>query len=122
MAIFLSSYLVGGKIFTESVALGLQTAAVSAAICMSPVAGFLSDRFGRKPIAMISLAGMLLGAYPLYRVVNSGNNTAALGAMVIFMIFVALGGPPIKFGSPRFFPEASGPRDLEFPTTSRREF
>ena len=106
MAIFLSSYLVGGKIFTESVALGLQTAAVSAAICMSPVAGFLSDRFGRKPIAMISLAGMLLGAYPLYRVVNSGNNTAALGAMVIFMIFVALGGATYQVWLAEVFPRS----------------
>ena len=104
MAIFLSSYLVGGKIFTESVALGLQTAAVSAAICMSPVAGFLSDRFGRKPISLISLAGMLVGAYPLYVVVNLGNNTLALAAMVIFMMFVALGGATYQVWLAEVFP------------------
>ena len=104
MAIFLSSYLVGGKIFTESVALGLQTVAVSAAICMSPVAGFLSDRYGRKPIAMISIAGMLIGAYPLYTIVNLGNNTSALAAMVIFMMFVVLGGATYQVWLAEVFP------------------
>ena len=104
MAIFLSSYLVGGKIFTESVALGLQTAAVSAAIFMSPVAGFLSDRFGRKPISLVSLIGMIAGAYPLYTVVNQGNNTLALGAMVIFMMFVALGGATYQVWLAEVFP------------------
>jgi MHS family proline/betaine transporter-like MFS transporter len=106
MAIFLSSYLVGGKIFTATVALGLQTAAVSAAICMSPVAGFLSDKFGRKPIAMISIAGMIIGAYPLYTIVNLGNNTAALAAMVIFMMFVALGGATYQVWLAEVFPRS----------------
>ena len=104
MAIFLSSYLVGGKIFTESVALGLQTVAVSAAICMSPVAGFLSDRYGRKPIAMISIAGMIVGTYPLYTIVNLGNNTAALAAMVTFMMFVVLGGATYQVWLAEVFP------------------
>jgi MHS family proline/betaine transporter-like MFS transporter len=104
MAIFLSSYLAGGKIFTESVALGLQTAAVSAAIFMSPVAGFLSDRFGRKPISLISLLGMIAGAYPLYTVVNLGNNTLALAAMVIFMMIVALGGATYQVWLAEVFP------------------
>ena len=85
-------------------ALGLQTAAVSAAICMSPVAGFLSDKFGRKPISMISLVGMIVGAYPLYLAVNLGNNTAALAAMVTFMMFVALGGATYQVWLAEGFP------------------
>ena len=104
MAIFMSSYLVGGKIFNESTALGLQSAALAAAISISPVAGFLSDRFGRKPLAMISLGGILLGAYPLYVVVNLGNNTLALLAMVIFMVLVALGGSTYQVWLAEVFP------------------
>jgi MHS family proline/betaine transporter-like MFS transporter len=104
LAIFMSSYLVGGKIFTESVAMGLQTAAVCAAICMCPVAGLLSDRFGRKPISLISLVGMIAGAYPLYIAVNLGNNTLALAAMVIFMMFVALGAATYQVWLAEVFP------------------
>jgi MFS transporter, MHS family, proline/betaine transporter len=104
MAIFLSSYLVGRKVFSEPTALGLQSAAVGAAIIMSPVAGWLSDTFGRKPMAMISLAGILLGAWPLYAMVNLGNNTMALGAMILYMSFIALGGATYQVWLAEVFP------------------
>ncbi len=104
VAIFMSSYLVGGKIFKESTALGLQSSALAAAICISPVAGWLSDRFGRKPMAFISLAGILVGAYPLYVLVNLGNNTLALLAMVIFIVLLALGGATYQVWLAEVFP------------------
>jgi MHS family proline/betaine transporter-like MFS transporter len=104
MAIFISSYLSGGKVFTESAALGLQSTAVASAIIMSPVAGFLSDKFGRKPMAMISLLGILIGAYPFYLILNLGDNTLALIAMVFFMMFVALGGATYQVWLAEVFP------------------
>jgi len=104
MAIFISSYLSGGKVFSESAALGLQSAAVASAIVVSPLAGFLADKFGRKPLAMISLAGILLGAYPFYVAVNLGNNILALIAMILFMAFVALGGAPYGIWLAEVFP------------------
>ena len=78
IAIFISSYL------------GLQSASLGAALFIAPVAGFLSDRFGHKSIALVSLVGILLGAYPLFHVVNKGNNAPALAAMVTFMLCVTL--------------------------------
>ncbi len=104
MAIFMSSYLVGGKIFSETTALGLQSAAIGAALCMAPLSGFLSDKFGRKPISLISLVGMLLGAYPLYLIVNLGNNTLALVAMMGFMLIVVLGQAPYGIWLAEIFP------------------
>lgn len=104
IAIFMSSYLVGGKIFVETVALGLQSVSVGAALFMAPLAGFLSDKFGRKPVAMISLAGILLGCYPLFHLVNKGNNTVALTAMVIFMLFVTLGSATYQVWLAEMFP------------------
>jgi MHS family proline/betaine transporter-like MFS transporter len=106
LAIFMCSYLTTGKIFTESVALGLQTAALSAAICVAPLSGFLSDKFGRKPIAMTSLVGMMVCAYPLYAVVNLGNNALALIAMMGFMVFVALGGVSYQIWLAEVFPRS----------------
>jgi len=104
IAIFISSYLVTGKVFTESTALGLQSASLGAALLMAPLAGFLSDCFGRKPVAFVSLMGILIGAYPLYHVVNTGNNTAALAAMVAFMLFVTLGSATYQVWLAEIFP------------------
>lgn len=106
LAIFMSSYLTTGKIFTESVALGLQTTALCAAICVAPLSGFLSDKFGRKPIALISLVGMIFCAYPLYALVNLGNNTLALVAMLGFMVLVALGGVSYQIWLAEVFPRS----------------
>ena len=47
---------------------------------------------------------MLVGAYPLYVVVNLGNNTLALAAMVVFMMFVALGGATYQVWLAEVFP------------------
>ena len=104
IAIFMSSYLVSGKIFSESTALGLQSASLGAALIMAPLAGFLSDRFGRKPVAFVSLASILLGAYPLYRIVNMGNNTSALAVMVLFMTLVTLGSSTYQVWLAEVFP------------------
>jgi MHS family proline/betaine transporter-like MFS transporter len=104
LAIFMSSYLVTGKIFTESTALGLQSASLGAALIMAPLAGFLSDKIGRKPLAFVSLAGILLGAYPLYRIVNSGSNTMALAAMILFMLFVTMGSATYQVWLAEVFP------------------
>ena len=104
IAIFMSSYLVTGKVFSESTSLGLQSASLGAALLMAPFAGFLSDRFGRKPMAMLSLVGMIGGAYPLFHVVNSGSNTAALAAMLIFMLFVTLGSATYQVWLAEVFP------------------
>lgn len=104
LAIFMSSYLVTGKLFPESTALGLQSASLGAALVMAPLAGFLSDRFGRKPLAFLSLAGIALGAYPLYRIVNSGSNTAALAAMMLYMLFVTLGSSTYQVWLAEVFP------------------
>jgi MHS family proline/betaine transporter-like MFS transporter len=104
MAIFLSSYLVERKVFTEPTALGMQSAAVGVAIMMSPLAGWLSDRFGRKPMSMISLVAILIGSWPLYAVVNLGDNTLALTAMILFMIAIALGGATYQVWLAEVFP------------------
>lgn len=104
IAIFMSSYLVTGKIFTESTALGLQSASLGAALLMAPLAGFLSDKFGRKPAALVSLFAILIGAYPLYHIVNLGNNTSALTVMILFIILVTLGSSTYQVWLAEVFP------------------
>ena len=47
---------------------------------------------------------MMVCAYPLYAVVNLGNNALALIAMVGFMVFVALGGVSYQIWLAEVFP------------------
>jgi len=49
---------------------------------------------------------MVFCAYPLYAVVNLGNNTLALIAMVGFMVFVALGGVSYQIWLAEIFPRS----------------
>ena len=50
------------------------------------------------------MVGMIVGAYPLYLAVNLGNNTAALTAMVTYMMFVVLGGATYQVWLAEVFP------------------
>jgi proline/betaine transport protein TphA len=68
------------------------------------LAGYLSDKFGRKPVAFVSLAAILVGAYPLYHIVNLGNNTYALAVMTLFMILVTLGSATYQVWLAEVFP------------------
>ena len=55
-------------------------------------------------MAMIYLLGILIGAYPFYLILNLGDNTLALIAMVLFMMFVALGGATYQVWLAEVFP------------------
>lgn len=104
IAIFMNSYLVSGKVFSESTALGLQSASLAVAFVAAPIAGWLSDQFGRKPVALFSLASILLGSYPLFFLVNLGQNTTALAAMVLFISIVTLGNSTYQIWLSEIFP------------------
>lgn len=59
------------------------------AVCM-PLAGYLSDRFGRRPLMLIGSAGFILFTYPALLVMSNGSVSAAVGAMSLLGVFAAL--------------------------------
>jgi MHS family proline/betaine transporter-like MFS transporter len=53
-----------------------------------PMAGALSDRFGRKPLWRISLLGLLLSALPAYHLMAMGVGGAIVGFMLLGLLYV----------------------------------
>lgn len=63
-------------------------------ICVIPIAGTLSDRFGRKNVLIVATVVMGVVVYPLFKVIDQGNMLTTLGAQLVFAILVgAIQGP-----------------------------
>ncbi len=63
-------------------------------IVLSPVAGLLADRFGRRRLLLVSIAGEALGMLLLsYTMLLGSLLLVSLGSMLSFL-FDSLGGPP----------------------------
>lgn len=58
------------------------------ALCI-PVMGYLSDKFGRKPVILITAILFILLSYPLYTLLSHGNMTIEIMALACFAIMAA---------------------------------
>lgn len=74
-------------------------------LVVSPVAGALSDRFGRKRVAGIAYALLGLTIYPAFLLLNAQPELPVLLAVVVFLgALNALGGAPIIVTLAEIFP------------------
>ncbi len=80
----------------ESLALGLNTAAMGLLLVISPIAGLASDRFGRRRVMALALGGLALFAYPLMALMARGTPAGIFGgqAGLALLIGTAGGGLP----------------------------
>lgn len=53
-----------------------------------PIAGHLSDRFGRRPMWCLSLVGLLVGVVPLYMLMATGLAGAIIGNVLLGLLYV----------------------------------
>src|SRR5690606_19520073 len=53
-----------------------------------PLAGHLSDKFGRKPLWWFSLIGLFVGVVPLYLLMATGFSGAVLGFALLGLLYV----------------------------------
>ena len=53
-----------------------------------PLAGHLSDRYGRRPLWKLSLVGLFLGAPPLYMLMSTGLTGAIVGFVLLGLLYV----------------------------------
>lgn len=55
-------------------------------VVFTPVYGFLADKFGRRPIAILGYAGLLLFSYPSFLLLSTGNSTLIYISFIIVNI------------------------------------
>jgi MFS transporter, MHS family, proline/betaine transporter len=74
-----------------------------AALC--PVSGLLSDAIGRKPLLVISTAGLVLAPYPCFLWLQHHHGAGALALVEFaFGLLFAIGGGPFNAALSEMFP------------------
>ena len=86
---------------SPSVALTLNSLAILLMMLITPLAGALSDRIGRKPVLFVGAAGFALFAWPLFKLMSHGSLGAILAGQCVFALFLSCYG-----ASPAFLVEA----------------
>jgi len=104
IAVFLASFLATEHILPESSALGLETASIALIVILTPLAGFLADRLGRRPMVIAGTAGAALFAIPLFHLLHDAGPTGDLAAELVFASLVVLSLAPYQVWLAERFP------------------
>lgn len=89
--VYAASYLTDQMHFSTSQALDISTISLVAFACVSPIAGYLSDRIGRKPVMCASLIGTLLLAWPLWTLMHQQDLTLVLIGQTLLALVNGVG-------------------------------
>lgn len=79
MFVFAVSYLTDEMHVSTQKAMDINTAALVVIMVTVPLGGYLSDRFGRKPVLFTANVALLLGAYPMFALLHHQSD------MLIFL-------------------------------------
>lgn len=106
LAVFLGSFLATEHILPQQTALGLQTTSIALMVILTPVAGHLADRFGRRTMVVIGVAACAVGAIPLLAILRDGTPTGDLFAELAFALCVVCTLAPYQVWLAERFPRA----------------
>lgn len=99
--VYISTWLKEQQHVSSSAALTVNSLAIFCMLILTPLAGALSDRIGRKPVLIIGAAGLALSAWPLFWFINTPHLPAVLAGQCVFALFMSCYG-----ASPAFLVEA----------------
>ena len=89
MFVYSATYLTEIVGIAKSRALAINTIGMAAAVMMLPVAGALSDRFGRKPMLLLSAGAIIIFAWPLFNLLWHPMFHVPLLGQVGFALLIA---------------------------------
>jgi len=90
MFVYSATYLTEIVGIAKSRALAINTIGMAAAVLMLPVAGALSDRFGRKPMLLLASGLIIVLAWPLFNVLWHPMFHSPLLGSIGFALLIAL--------------------------------
>ena len=102
--VWLSTYL--KEIVQQPVSnpLMLNTIGLACLLPVIPLAGSLSDRFGRRALLMTAGIGILLFSWPLFMVFQQGEDGMILVGLVIFALLIGMAQGPTPAMMTELFP------------------
>jgi len=86
---FMPSYLSTDLHYSKLDSYAITTVGLFAIAVMVPFMGYLSDKFGRKPLMLAGCAGFILFTYPAMMVMARGDMLSAILAMLLLGAFIA---------------------------------
>jgi MFS family permease len=93
---YMTTYSLDVLHMSAMVAFGVTTVTSAAQMCFEPVSGWLSDRYGRKPVMMLGAAVTVVSILPAFYLVLHFRTALALYlAMGWVAIFFAILQPPV---------------------------
>ncbi len=105
IVLYMSTYAIRqlGMAPTTALFAGITAGAVT--LVAAPIAGRLSDRFGRRPVIAISYLLIALTIYPAFLLLNAAPTLSTLLAVVVFLgALNASGGAPVIISLAEVFP------------------
>ena len=102
--VWLSTYL--KEIVQQPVSnpLLLNTIGLACLLPVIPLAGWLSDRFGRRALLMTAGIGILLCSWPLFIVFQGGDDGMILVGLVVFALLIGMAQGPTPAMMTELFP------------------
>lgn len=88
--VYMTTYLSSQTHIPLSEALDINTISMIVLLVLTPVFGYLSDRFGRKPFLIAGCLIITLFAYPLFVVLTKGDITYDLMAQLVFALGLSM--------------------------------
>ena len=88
--VYMSTYLTSVVKMPRSTALWIGAVCLAIFVVITPLMGRLSDRIGRRPMFIVSCAGYLALAYPLFMMASTGKVIPAFLAELILVVFLAV--------------------------------
>lgn len=91
VAAFLSTYMISMLHFSKSDVMYITTLATLSFTVTAPIFGYLSDKWGRKPMLMTAIILLGVFIYPIFLAISTGNLLYICLLECLLMAFVALG-------------------------------